>query len=126
MEKIVPAPAFTDERGEIIDLIENEDINAVTVVTFTKGAVRGNHFHEHTTQWNYVLSGRIKLVTQAPGRPPEETLLQAGELAVMVPGVRHAFVGVEASRLIVFTKGPRGGKEYETDTFRLETPLVGK
>jgi hypothetical protein len=31
---------------------------------------------------------------------------------------------MENSEVMVFTKGPRGGKEYESDTFRLGVPLV--
>ena len=49
MEKLRIVPAFSDHRGQIIDLLENENINAVTVITFTKGAVRANHYHKQTT-----------------------------------------------------------------------------
>jgi len=116
-------PSFTDDRGQITDLLENENINAITLITFSKGAVRGNHYHKHTTQWNYILSGRIKLLSQDPGGPVLETLLKPGDFAVTEPNVRHALVGVEQASVLVFTKGPRGGKEYETDTFRLDKPL---
>ena len=50
MDIIDLKPAFSDDRGHIIDLIDNEEINAVTIVTFTKGAVRANHYHKHTIQ----------------------------------------------------------------------------
>ena len=36
---------------------------------------------------------------------------------------QHALVGVTNCKVLVFTKGPRGGKNYETDTFRLNKPL---
>ena len=124
MQRIKLVPSFVDARGEIIDLLENENINAVTVITFTRGAIRGNHYHKQTTQWNYVISGKIKLVSQVPGKPVVETIMQGGDFVVTAPNVRHALVGLEDSSLIVFTKGPRGGKEYETDTFRLEEALV--
>ena len=124
MKKISAPVSFKDERGEIIDLLENESINAVTIVTFRKGAVRGNHYHKQTAQWNYVMSGKIKLVSQDPGGAVEETILDQGEFAVTVANVRHTLVGLEDSSVMVFTKGPRGGKEYESDTFRLDTPLV--
>ena len=51
-------------------------------------------------------------------------ILKAGEIAVTTPYEQHALVGVTNCKLLVFTKGPRGGKEYETDTFRLKNPLV--
>ncbi len=124
MEKIKLITSHKDNRGEIIDLLENENINAVTLITFTKGAVRGNHYHKETTQWNYVISGKIKLVSQIPGQDVVETLMLPGEFTVTGPNDRHALAAVEDSIVMVFTKGPRGGKEYESDTFRLEVPLV--
>jgi quercetin dioxygenase-like cupin family protein len=124
MLKIDLTPAFKDDRGEITDLLENENVNAITRITFRKGAVRANHYHKETTQWNYLVSGSIKLVSQAPGEPVVETVMKPGDFLVTGPNVRHALVGLEEADLLVFTKGPRGGKEYESDTFRLETPLA--
>jgi quercetin dioxygenase-like cupin family protein len=124
MQKIKVVPSFTDGRGEIVDLLENESINAVTIVTFKRGAVRGNHYHKLTTQWNYLMSGSIKLVSQVPGGQLVETIMQPGDFVAIGPNVRHALLGLDESSLMVFTKGPRGGKEYETDTFRLEKPLA--
>ena len=119
-----PATSFADARGEIVDLIESEEINAVTIVTFKKGAVRGNHFHKETTQWNYVISGRLALHTELPPDVRREVEVVTGDLVMLVPNERHAFVALEDTMLAVFTKGPRGGKEYEIDTFRIEPPLV--
>jgi quercetin dioxygenase-like cupin family protein len=124
MNKTRPLPAFQDARGAITDLLQNEEIQAITLISFTRGAVRGNHYHKHTTQWNYVLAGRIRLATQLPDGDLVETILQKGELAVTVPNERHALQAIENSELMVFTKGPRGGKEYESDTYRLEVPLI--
>lgn len=116
--------AFRDQRGEISDLIENETINAITRITIRKGAVRGNHYHKQTWQWNYVVSGKMKLVTRMLNEERQEVTLSPGDLAVTEPHEHHALVGVEDCDVLVFTKGPRGGKEYETDTFRLEHPLA--
>ena len=113
-----------DDRGAIMDLIERANINAVTFISFKKGAVRGNHYHKQTTQWNYVLRGKIRLVAQAGDQVPEEAILESGGFAVTEPMEKHALVGVEDSEMLVFTQGPRGGKEYESDTFRLEVPLA--
>ena len=124
MEKLKLVPAFKDDRGEIIDLLENENINAVTIVTFRKGAVRGNHYHKQTTQWNYLMSGSVRLTSQVPGEPVAETVMTPGDFVVTGPDVRHALVGLMDSTLMVFTKGPRGGKEYESDTFRLDVPIA--
>jgi len=117
-------PSFSDQRGVITDLVQGETINAVTLVTFVTGAVRGNHYHKETTQWNLVLSGRLRVVSQIPGAVEFEVEIGAGDLAVCVPNERHAFEAIEDTEMMVFTRGPRGGREYESDTFRLEKPLI--
>jgi quercetin dioxygenase-like cupin family protein len=124
MEKVVLTAAASDDRGEIIDLVVGEGITAITKITFTTGAVRANHYHKETVQWNYVISGRIKIVTQLPDQPPREAELGPGELAVTRENERHALQALEPSELLVFTRGPRSGKDYEEDTFRLTTPLI--
>jgi oxalate decarboxylase/phosphoglucose isomerase-like protein (cupin superfamily) len=124
MNVIKTAVTFSDERGEIVDLLENETINAVTIVTFNRGSIRGNHYHKDTRQWNFVLSGTIKVVCQTPGAKIREVVMEEGDLTLTPPGERHALVGLRDSRLLVLTHGPRGGSDYESDTFRLEVPLV--
>lgn len=125
MEIIKRVPSFSDARGAIFDLLENERINAVTVVTFRKGAVRGNHFHKLTTQWNYLISGCVRIVSRPAGIGATiEAVMHPGDMVVTAPNVHHALVGLEDSEVMVFTKGPRGGKEYESDTYRLDQPLV--
>lgn len=124
MVKVNLSVSFQDDRGKIIDLVENEEINAVTIITFKKGRIRGNHYHKQTIQWNYIISGKIKLVTQNPSEGIVDTILEIGECAVTYPNERHALLALEDSELLVLTKGPRGGKEYESDTFRLEAPLI--
>ena len=124
MQKINLTTNHEDQRGKIIDLIENRNINSTTYISFTQGAVRANHYHKKTTQWNYVISGRIKLVTQFDDEVVQETILEKGELVMTVPFEKHALVGIEDSELLVFTEGPRDGKDYESDTFRLDKPLI--
>jgi quercetin dioxygenase-like cupin family protein len=124
MKKIQVQIDHQDDRGVISDLVENSNINAVTYITLKKGAVRGNHYHKQTTQWNYVVAGEIKFVTQEGDGPVKEAVLGKGDFAVTEPMEKHALVGLQDAEILVLTQGPRGGKEYESDTFRLETPLT--
>ena len=125
MKKIESKIYFEDSRGLIIDLIENKNINAVTYISFTKGAIRGNHYHKHTTQWNYLLAGSVKLISKNAGSDEViEFVMKPGDLVFTEPMEAHALLGIENSELLVFTQGPRGGKEYESDTFHLDIPLV--
>jgi quercetin dioxygenase-like cupin family protein len=115
---------FEDERGFIKDLIENEEINSVTLISINKGCVRANHVHKHTRQYNFIIKGKIKLVTKFPGKEKKETILHPGDIAYSEPMEEHALYGEEYSEFIVLTNGPRGGQNYESDTFRLKEKLI--
>jgi quercetin dioxygenase-like cupin family protein len=124
MEIIIPSIAHTDSRGSITDLISDNEVNAVTIITFTKGAVRANHYHEHTIQWNYILAGEILFVTQFPGAERTERVLKKGDFAVTRQNERHALQGLTEAEVLILTQGPRAGTKYENDTFRLDVPLI--
>jgi quercetin dioxygenase-like cupin family protein len=124
MEIIALKAAHADARGTITDLISDDEINAVTLITFTKGAVRANHYHERTIQWNYVMSGEILLVTEIPGQGRAERVLKTGEFAVTREHERHALKALTQAEVLILTKGPRAGTQYENDTFRLKDPLI--
>ena len=100
-------PAFEDERGKITDILAKEEIQFVTLITQAKGTTRGNHYHKETVQWNYVLEGKLKLLTQFDGSPVQSTLLEVGDLAVTHQGERHAIEALEDSVFLVFTRGVR-------------------
>ena len=111
-------PNFTDERGTINDLLVN-DIGSVTHITFIKGAVRGNHIHNKTTQNDFVLKGR--LIVSLNGVERE---IKAGDHVNIPATVPHAYKALEDSETISICLGIRKGEEYENDTIRLETPLL--
>jgi oxalate decarboxylase/phosphoglucose isomerase-like protein (cupin superfamily) len=112
-----------DNRGEIIDVMVKEKIEYVTLITSVAGSARGNHYHKETVQWVYILRGKIKLLTQMPGGPVVETILEKGTLAMTAPMERHAMIAMKNSAFMVFTRGKRGGENYEKDTYRLSKPL---
>ncbi len=114
------ADRFEDERGVIQDILG--PVDAVTHIVTRKSAVRGNHFHKLTTQWTWVLSGRLLIKTQIPGEPPEVKIYLPGEMAREDPGTVHAWYALEDTEVLVFTRGPRSGEDYESDTFRLPEP----
>ena len=64
MKKIKVTISYKDKRGLIADLLEKQNINAITFITQKKGSIRGNHFHKNTIQWNYVLKGKLELYTK--------------------------------------------------------------
>jgi quercetin dioxygenase-like cupin family protein len=109
---------FEDERGVIQDLLDGP-IDAVTEIVTKKGAVRGNHTHNETTQWTYIVFGELQVVTRAPGGEPFSETYSTGDLICEEPGVAHAWKALTDTIVLVFTRGPRSGADYESDTQRL-------
>ena len=64
MSKIKLIINYRDNRGIIKDLIIGKKINAISYITQKKNTVRGNHIHKKTTQWNYLVSGKMLVVTK--------------------------------------------------------------
>jgi dTDP-4-dehydrorhamnose 3,5-epimerase-like enzyme len=116
--------AFQDQRGEIIDVLQKGHIEYVTIIRSRKDAIRANHYHKETYQYLYVLEGKLRAVSQMPGEEPSEAILVPNDLILSVPYERHAFEALEDTTFVVLTRGPRGGEDYESDTFRLDEPLI--
>jgi len=111
-----------DERGVIQDLLLGP-IGCVTEITTKAGAVRGNHVHDRTSQWVYIVSGLLLGVTEAAG-VRQEHVYGPGDMAEDPPAIPHAWKALGDTTVLVFTKGPRSGEDYETDTRRLAVPLL--
>jgi quercetin dioxygenase-like cupin family protein len=116
-------PAFTDARGAITDILDGVPLNAVTIITNKKGAVRANHYHKKTIQYTFVLTGRVKYVSEAKGLR-KTTILIPGDLAVSPPNEAHATQALTDATFLALAHGLRHGRDYEKDTFRLVEPLI--
>lgn len=103
---------FEDERGVIQDILG--PIDGVTEIFTKAGHVRGNHVHPRTMQWTYVVKG--SLLTSHAG---QETTWGPGDVILEPSSEPHAWKALEDTTVLVFTKGPRSGESYETDTIRL-------
>jgi hypothetical protein len=117
-------PTFKDERGIIQDIMVSEPIDHVTVITSVRGSSRGHHYHKETIQWVYLFSGKLQSLTQQEGEPVISTILEPGDLIRTDLMERHALNALEDSVFFVFTKGPRGGNNYENDTYRIDDSLA--
>ena len=116
-------PSFKDGRGIIQDILINEPIEHITVITSKRDVTRGNHYHKKTIQWVYVHSGKLKSLTQKENENVVSHILEPGDLIKTEVLEKHALKMLEDSIFYVFTKGPRGGDNYEDDTYRLDKPL---
>ncbi len=110
-----------DERGIIKDILTHTPFDAITFIISKKGAVRGNHYHKKTFQYDYVLKGSMLCVYQegATGKK-QKKVIKEGDLAFHPPHQRHSYKAMEDTEFISITHGPRNGKDYEKDVFRLE------
>jgi len=115
---------FEDHRGTIKDILFREPVDHVTVIHSRKGVVRGNHYHKETWQWAYITEGSIRYLWRLGDGKVEETILKAGDLILTAALEHHALEALEDSTFFVFTRGPRGGQDYESDTYRLDQPLT--
>jgi quercetin dioxygenase-like cupin family protein len=113
-------PVFEDERGVITDIVQHTPFDSVTIISCVKGSIRGNHYHKESVQFTYVMSGEMRALSQMPGEAVESKDLTEGHLLESPALERHALHALEDSLLLVITRGPRGGKNYEDDTYRVE------
>lgn len=112
---------FEDHRGVIEDLLG--PVDAVTEIFTKTGAVRGNHVHMETVQYTYIMSGKL-LVAYWRDSAKQVSIHEPGELITEAAGIAHAWKALKDTKVLVFTVGPRSGADYESDTHRLEVPLL--
>ena len=115
---------FEDERGVIRDILVKEKIDFVTIIFSKKNSVRGNHFHKETVQYLYVLEGSVLVASKFEGKEIEKKILTEGDLLLNEPFEWHAIKSIEDSKLLILTRGLRGGNDYEADTFKIDEPIL--
>lgn len=121
MRNIFDREYFVDKRGFIVDILYNTKINHVALIKSNKKSIRGNHFHKKTIQYTYVLDGKLYYFKKK-GRSYQKKILKKGDLIKTMPLEIHAFKFLaKRNTLLIFSSGLRGGKNYEKDTFRVES-----
>ena len=122
-----PLELHTDERGSIVDIFYNGDIDHIAVIDSEPNVVRGNHYHKYSTQHMLMTKGYLDYWYKPLGseEPAKVVRAHAGMLVSTPPNEIHALViGPEGNQFIVFSQGTRGGQDYESDTFRVDS-IVG-
>ena len=51
-------------------------------------------------------------------------ILEKGSMYMTIPMEKHAMYALEDAEIMLLTKGPDKGKEFESDTFPLLEPLI--
>ena len=52
-----------DKRGFILDIFVGKPKDHCTLVTFKRNSIRGNHFHKKSTQYSFILEGKLTMIT---------------------------------------------------------------
>jgi len=116
---------FSDERGSITDIFFKRNINHGCIITNEPGAVRGNHYHNLTTQYTYIISGTLTYYSSfidSDSSVVTKYDAVAGDMIISEPREIHAMKsGNTGCVFIAFAEGPRGGEDYETDTVRVHS-----
>ena len=114
---------FKDKRGLIADVIYNTKINHIAYITTKKNCIRGNHYHKRTVQYTFVLDGRIRYYYKKKSvKKVSNLILKKGDLVKSKFNEIHAFKTLSnKSVMLALTVGIRGGKDYEKDTFRVNS-----
>ena len=113
-------PVFTDERGEIYDVLEEGDVEHIGMITFKEGVVRGNHYHLESTQYSLILDGKLKLtITDPDGGNKEEHMLEPGSFSSIPPMKVHTYEALTDARMMDFVTLSRNADGYEKDTVKL-------
>lgn len=115
--------AHQDERGYILNVIDDPRISHVAVFTSKRGTVRGNHYHPEQLQWVYLISGRYishSKDVRVEGAPVEQHVIEPGMLVFAPPMVAHAQEFQEDSVLLNLTDGHRDSQDFGRHTIKYD------
>jgi dTDP-4-dehydrorhamnose 3,5-epimerase-like enzyme len=118
---------YNDNRGTIADVFYNHAINHVAIITSEPNVIRGNHYHKETTQHMLMTKGSLEYWYKDFGsdEPAKMYVAKVGDLVSTKPYEIHGLrICSEGNEFIVFSEGLRGGKDYESDTYRVES-IIG-
>lgn len=121
--------ATKDSRGDISDILYKHPIDHVAIINSKKGVFRGDHYHKLTTQHMYMVKGSLRYyyrkLTEGNDKV-KSVIVKQGEIVTTPPYEVHALEILEDNQFIVFSEGARGGKDYESDTYRVKPTLINK
>ena len=119
-------PDFTDDRGTISDVFYQNNIEHVAYIKTFSACIRGNHYHKQTTQHMLITKGSLEYWYKDFYNPDDKAkcyIANENDLISTPPFEIHALKISHENHFIVFASGIRGGKDYESDTFRVD-PII--
>lgn len=129
MKKTKIKIATQDERGSISDIFYNHPIDHIAIINSKKGAFRGDHYHKFTTQHILMTKGSLRYYYRNVNEGNDKVksvVVKESEMVTTGPNEVHALEILEDNQFIAFSEGKRGGKDYESDTFRVFPSIMKK
>lgn len=112
-----PIPKHSDDRGFLIEFLREDEnfLNfkgQVYAATFSKGDIRGNHYHNEKTEIFCIMKGKVKFYIQhIDSKDIEEVTLDScgSELdrIVVLPKYAHAFENIGDSEAVLLAWGDK-------------------
>ena len=117
-----------DDRGFIKDIFYKKNINHVAIIDSNAFALRGDHFHKETIQHIQILSGGLEYWYKQNKSKESAKFINVyeGDVVTTPPLEIHALkIHKNGCRFLAYSEGQRGGKDYESDTFRVTPSIIG-
>lgn len=91
---------WSDDRGWGLDLLtasgrNTKPIGDLHAVSMKPGKIRGNHYHENSTEWILFLGGKAKLIWRKVGGQSINSVIISGltpTLYEVPPNIEHAII----------------------------------
>lgn len=121
-----PLEFHEDERGKIADIFYKENIKHVAIISSKKGALRGDHYHKDAIQHILITRGALEYWYKPvdSNEPAKCEILREGDLVTTPTFEIHALKIIEDNEFLAFSEGLRGGKDYESDTVRVQPTII--
>ena len=120
----LPEP-FSDERGIIQPLLDNEAMKSALTIQSAAGSVRANHYHYTDWHYLYVISGRMEYYYRAVegDEHPYHLTVLPGQMIFTPAMVVHRTDFPEDTLCITLSGNPRDQESYEADVVRIELSI---
>lgn len=107
------------------DLEENKEFGEMYVTTAHPGAVKGKHYHEHSTEWFCVVKGEGQLILFDKMTNAKKKIMMGEKNMVTVrvpPGIIHGIrnVGTEMMYLIAYADRQYDSHKPDTIPYHLD------
>lgn len=123
MDKIKLKPAFVDERGSILDIVNDDTIHHAGYLTCKKNSVRGKHFHKEQKQYTILLHGKMRIILKNlldPDAKLEKIELDEMEMLLIPSFHYHSLEAITDCECLILTSKSRTSEGYEEDTIRVD------